>query len=227
MKNPSRRFVLIAGGLAAMAAGAASWSGLLSFGPNATRVLDVGEARAQDLSTLAQAPALGERSLGSANAPVTIIEYASATCPHCASFHKNTFPALKKDYIDTGKVRFVFREFPFDDLALAAFMLARCAPEDKYFPLLDVLFEQQETWARQNPKEELFKIAQLAGFSRESFEACLKNEEIAKGVIAIRNTAAESYGVDSTPTFFVNGEELKGSQSLDEFKQMIDKAAAG
>src|SRR6202008_1998594 len=108
-------------------------------------------------------PALGERALGQAAAPVTIIEYASATCPHCAHFQKDTFPALKRDYIDTGKVRFIFREFPFDDLALAAFMLARCAPEDKYFALIDVLFEQQEKWVKDNPRDELFKIAQLAG----------------------------------------------------------------
>ncbi len=228
MMNTSRRYVLIAGGVAAVAVAAGAWSGLLSFGSNSTKAPGFGEARAAaDLSTLTQAPAIGERVLGDANAPVTIVEYASATCPHCASFHKETFPALKKDYIDTGKVKFIFREFPFDDLALAAFMLARCAPEDKYFPMIDVLFEQQQTWARSNPKEELFKIAQLAGFSRESFEACLKNEEIAKGVIAIRDTAAETYGVESTPTFFINGELLQGSQSYDEFKKLIDKAAGG
>lgn len=227
MTNISRRFVLIAGGAAALAVGAAAWSGLLSFGPGSTQAPDFSGAQASDLSTLNNAPAIGDRVLGEADAPVTIIEYASATCPHCATFHKDTFPAIKKDYIETGKVRFIFREFPFDDLALAAFMLARCAPEDKYFPLLDVLFEQQQTWARSNPKDELFKIAQLAGFSRESFEACLQNEEVAKGVIDIRNTAAESYGVNSTPTFFINGEELKGSQSLDEFRKVIDKAAAG
>lgn len=231
MKNPSRRFVLFAGAAVLAAAGVAAWSGVLTFGSNATKAPQFGDAlaAATDLSTLADPPALGEKFLGSADAKVTVIEYASATCPHCAQFHKDTFPVLKSEYIDTGKVRFVFREFPFDDLALAAFMLARCAPEDKYFPVVDMLFDTQETWARNNPKEELFKIAQLAGFSRDSFEACLKNEEVARGIIDIRNKANESYGVNSTPTFFVNGKEIDGSQPVEEFRKAIDEAitAAG
>ena len=165
---------------------------------------------------------LGDRALGSADAPVTIIEYASATCPHCARFHEDTFKTLKSEYIDTGKVRYVFREFPFDDLALAAFMLARCAPEDKYFPILDMLFEQQRTWAGENAREELFKIAQLAGFSRDGFDTCLKNEEVAKGILATRESGASSLGVDSTPTFFINGEVLRGNQDIAEFRKRID-----
>jgi protein-disulfide isomerase len=218
----------LAAGAALIVIAGAAWYALAPHSPNATSIPGVGEARAAaDLSTLNEPPAIGERALGQAAAPVTVIEYASATCPHCAQFHKDTFPALKRDYVDTGKVRFIFREFPFDDLALAAFMVARCAPEDKYFPMIDVLFEQQDTWTRTNPKEELFKIAQLAGFTRDSFETCLKNEAIAKGVIDIRDKADQSYGVDSTPTFFINGKILKGSQPLDEFKKLIDAAASG
>jgi protein-disulfide isomerase len=154
---------------------------------------------------------------------VTVIEYASATCGHCASFHKDSFPALKKDYIDTGKVRFVFREFPLDELALAAFMLARCAPENRYFPIIDVLFEEQQSWTR-NAREELLKIARMAGFTPESFDQCLQDEDVAKGILEIRSTAAEQYGVQSTPTFFVNGEMIAGNKP-DELRQAIEDAA--
>lgn len=222
-----RRHFLIAGGALIVAGGAYALFGWPTGREIATRLPGVGEATAEsrDLSTLGQPPELGDRSLGAADAPVTIIEYASATCPHCASYHVETFPTIKKEYIDTGKVRYVFREFPFDDAGLAAFMIARCAPEEKYFPIIEVLFEKQDTWARSNPREELFKIAQLAGFSRETFDQCLKNEAVAKGILAIMTTANETYGVDSTPTFFINGQILKGNQPLDEFRKLIDQAA--
>jgi protein-disulfide isomerase len=192
-------------------------------------------ANAQDsepdvnVAELLKAPSLGERSLGASDAKVTIVEYASATCPHCAAFHKETFPELKKNYIDTGKVRFVFREFPFDDLALAAFMLARCAPEEKYFPMIEVMFETQGTWAdrSKNAREELFKIAQLAGFTSESFDTCLKNEQVAKGILDIQKRGEDDFAVRATPTFFVNGKRLRGRQSLEEFRQAIEEAATG
>lgn len=167
---------------------------------------------------------IGEMVLGPEDAKVTVIEYASASCPHCANFYKTTFQDLKKDYIDTGKIRFIFREFPHNQQGLAAFMLARCAPKDKYFPIVDMLFEQQEKWL-QSPRDELFKIAQLAGFTQESFDACLKNEEVAKGIIAVRDQA-EGFGVDSIPTFFVNGEKLKGETSIEEFRKIIDPLLA-
>jgi protein-disulfide isomerase len=179
-----------------------------------------------DPAKLSEAPPLGDRSLGAADAKVVIVEYASTTCPHCAKFHKEIFPTVKKEYIDTGKVKFVFREFPLNDVDLAAVMLARCAPEDKYFPLLEIYFEQQETWTKGNPRDELFKIAQLAGFTKESFEACLKNEEVAKGIIDSRNRAESEFGVESTPTFFINGEVLRGTESIEEFKKLIDAALA-
>jgi protein-disulfide isomerase len=175
---------------------------------------------AVDLAKLMTPPALGEMSLGPADAKVTVIEYASASCPHCANFYKDTFPQLKKDYIDTGKVRFIFREFPHNDPALAAFMIARCAPKEKYFPLIDMFFEQQDAWL-QNPKDGLFKIAQLAGFTQESFDTCLKDEAIAKGILAVRDTASQ-LGVDGIPTFFVNGEILTGETTINTFKEIID-----
>ena len=219
-----RRFILAAGA-AVVVVGAVGWYGLRDQ-PLATRQvpgLSTANAQDRDLSTLDQPPEFGERALGEADAPVTIIEYASATCPHCASFPVDTFPALKEEFIDTGKVRFIFREFPFDDLALAAFMLARCAPEERYFPIVDVLFEEQQSWTRE-PREELLKIARMAGFTEESFNQCLENEEIAEGILEIRSTGAEQYGVDSTPTFFVNGTVIEGNQPIERFREAIAEA---
>src|SRR5947209_14674871 len=106
---------------------------------------------------------LGEMALGDPQAPITVIEYASMTCPHCAHFHLTTFPELKKRYIDTGKVRFVFREFPLDPVATGAFMLARCAGNDRYFALLDLLFHEQRQWAVNNPLPPLFNVVKQAG----------------------------------------------------------------
>ena len=174
---------------------------------------------------LQTSPSLGEKWLGDENAPVTIIEYASATCPHCAAFHAETYPALKREFIDTGQVRLAMREFPFDQLSLAAFMLARCAPEERYFGVIDLLFERQREWTGGQPKAELFAIAKLAGFGEKQFEACLKNEEIARGIIATKDHAAQQLGVDSTPTFFVNGTKYTGNRSIDFFRKLIGSLA--
>jgi protein-disulfide isomerase len=219
-----RRHFIVAGGAVA-AAGALAFYRFGDDPLTGMQLPGLSEASAQsgDLASLHETPALGERSLGEADAPVTVIEYASATCGHCANFHNESFPALKEDYIDTGKVRFVFREFPLDELALAAFMLARCAPENRYFPIIDVLFEEQQSWTR-NAREELLKIARMAGFTPESFEECLQNEDVAKGILEIRSTAAEQYGVQSTPTFFINGEMIAGNKP-DELRQAIEDAA--
>jgi protein-disulfide isomerase len=176
---------------------------------------------AVDLAALYTPPAEGEMALGPDTAKVTVVEYASASCPHCANFYKTTFPDLKKEYIDTGKIRFIFREFPHNQAALAAFMLARCAPKEKYFPLIDMFFTQQDSWL-EAPLEGLQKIAQLAGFTKESFDACLKNEAVAKGIIAVRDTAEQKFGVDSIPTFFINGELVKGETSIGDFRKAID-----
>jgi protein-disulfide isomerase len=211
MYTPNRRSVLL------MAAASAAVVAAAALAPSAF-------AAEPDLSTLTEAPAIGEKVLGKDDAPVTIIEYASATCPHCATFHKSVFPQLKSEFIETGKVRFVFREFPFDDLALAAFMLARCAPADKYFPMVDMLFEQQKTWAGPNARTELFRIAQMAGFTQEQFDKCLTDEAVAKGIIEVRNKAAQSYGVEATPTFFINGKLVRGEQSIEAFRQHIAEA---
>lgn len=183
-------------------------------------LLGVAPSYAVDLTGLNDAPAFGEMVLGPDTAKVTVIEYASATCPHCAEFYNQTFITLKKEYIDTGKIRFVLREFPHDDAALAAFMVARCAPKEKYFPLIDVFFATQPEWT-QNPAEGLSKIAQQAGFTKENFEACLKNETMAKDILAVR-TKAEGFGVTGIPTFFVNGERYEGENTIEAFRAKID-----
>jgi len=224
-KNFLAGFALLAVG----AAGFGTYQGWFASSQTSRGEGVIGTAQAQskvDPAKLLEAHPLGDRSLGSADAKVVIVEYASTTCPHCAKFHAESFPTVKKDYIDTGKVRFIFREFPLNDVDLAAVMLARCAPEDKYFPLIEVFFEQQETWTKGNPRDELFKIAQLAGFTRESFEACLKNEGVAKGILENRDRAEKEFGVESTPTFFINGEILRGAESFEEFRKLIDAALA-
>jgi protein-disulfide isomerase len=224
MKLDRRIFVAL-GALAV--AGLAGYSFFGQEQQNATRATGITAANAADvnLSDIAQAPELGDRMLGNPDSNVTVIEYGAATCGHCANFHKTTFKELKSQYIDTGKIKFIFREFPLHDVGLAAFMMARCAPEDKYFPLLDVLFEQQDKWANQDAFRQLQGIAKLAGFTEKSFDECLKNEEIAKGILAIREKASKSYGVDSTPTFFVNGKKLTGGRGIEEFKKLIDEVA--
>jgi protein-disulfide isomerase len=192
------------------------------FGSAALAGLALGgvPAFAQNLAGLNDPPAFGEMTLGPDTAKVTVIEYASATCPHCAEFHNGAFEGLKKEYIDTGKIKFVFREFPHQDAALAAFMLARCAPKEKYFPLIDVFFETQPEWTK-DPLAGLNRIAQQAGFTKESFEACMKNETVAKDILAVRSKA-EGFGVTGVPTFFVNGERFEGEATIEAFRAKID-----
>jgi protein-disulfide isomerase len=167
-------------------------------------------------------PSLGDRSIGNSDAPVTVIEYASMTCPHCAHFHEAVYPELKKRYIDTGKVRFIFREFPLDSLAAGASMLARCADESKFFPLIETLFQQQRTWAVEKPIPPLMAIARQAGFSEQSFNACLSNQKMLEAMQAEQKRAVDKFGVNSTPTVFVNGKMIKGGGSIDELAKIID-----
>lgn len=184
-------------------------------------------AMAEDLSDLMNL-APDEKILGADDAPVTIIEYASMTCGYCAAFHIETLPAIKEKYINTGKVKLIFREFPVstkDLRSIAAFMLARCADDDKYFPMVDVLYKQQTQWARaDNPIPILLNIAKLAGFTQESFNACLKNQEVMNTVLAVRNKAADDYGVSGTPTFFIDGKKHVGTASVEEFSKLIEDA---
>ncbi len=170
---------------------------------------------------LMKAGPLGDMVLGNESAPVTIIEYASMTCPHCAHFHETTYPELKKKYIDTGKVRFIFREFPLDQLAAAAFMLARCGGKDRYFPMIETLFQQQKDWVVQRPLQPLLTISKQAGFTEQSFNECLKNQQVLDGIEDVRQRASRQLNVQSTPTFFINGKEFRGAATMAELEKEI------
>ncbi|MGB3418185.1 MAG: DsbA family protein, partial [Mesorhizobium sp.] len=175
-----------------------------------------------DMAELLKPGALPDEALGSADAKVTIVEYASMTCPHCAHFAETTFPELKTKYIDTGKVRYILREFPFDPRAEAGFMLARCSG-DKYFAMVDVLFKQQQSWATvDNVKDALLQLAKLAGFTQESFDKCLTDQALLDQVRAVQKRGADEFKIDSTPTFFINGKTYKGAMSIEEMSAIID-----
>lgn len=194
-------------------------------------VLPAAAFAAADALTPAQLAALnGPQSLpdiveGKADAPATIVEYASLTCSHCAAFHKDVWPALKSKYLDTGKAKFVLREFPLDRLALAAFVLARCAGPEKRDAVVDRLFDHQEEWAVDNPAPKLREQMTALGMSAADFDACLQNQALVDAVTAERLAAANALGVDSTPTFFVAGQRLAGEHSLDKFDEILSPAA--
>lgn len=191
--------------------------------PITTAAVDVPKSDGSvDMSKLLEAGNLKEMVVGQDDAPVTIVEYASMTCSHCADFTVNTLPVIKEKYIDSGKARLIFREFPFDPRAAAAFMLARCAPEERYFPMVDVLFKQQAQWAMaENAQEALLKIAKLAGFTQETFNACLTDQKLLDDVNAVRERGSE-FGVNATPTFFINGKKYSGALSVEQMSAVID-----
>jgi protein-disulfide isomerase len=166
--------------------------------------------------------------MGAANAPVTIIEYASMTCPHCAHFQEAVFPELKKKYIDTGKVRYIFLEFPLDALAAGASALARCAGKDKFYPMIETLFAQQREWVVQKPLQPLLAIARQAGFTEQTFNQCLENQQILQGIEETRSRAANQLNVRSTPTFFINGKLFQfQNMTFDELDKQIAGYLAG
>jgi protein-disulfide isomerase len=190
----------------------------------AALIASMGSAQAQDVNLveLYKGTPLPDKVLGSETAPVTIVEYASVTCPHCASFHQQTYPALKSKYIDTGKVKLIFREFPTQPapVAIAGFMLARCA-DDKYYPMLDAIFSQQQSWA-QDPYNGFLRIARQAGFTQEKFEACLKDQKLAEQIQGVAQRGNEQFKVESTPTFFINGKKYVGALSIAELEKIIE-----
>lgn len=188
-------------------------------------------AQDSDVTVMAQkllsnAHPLGERSMGSPDAPVVMIEYASATCPHCAEFHNTIWPLIRSKYVDTGKVRFVFREFPLDNLAFGAFILARCAPEDKYFPTIDLLFKHQGVWMSSTARKGLFQIMQMVGMNKAEFDQCLKREDLGKGIVNAAKTARDEFGVKATPTFFINGGDVRGVEGFTQFEERIEAELA-
>lgn len=169
-----------------------------------------------------------DRFLGSADAPVTIIEYSSFTCPHCADFHADVLPELKREYIDTGLVRLVFRDFPLDGWALRAGMLARCAPESQYFALVDTLFSSQQQWVRaEDPMEALGRIGRLAGIGQADFDACMVDEDLANRIVELRLQGQEQYEVSATPTFIINGETVSGARPFEAFAEILDGMIGG
>jgi protein-disulfide isomerase len=184
----------------------------------------IAEAMAQGASDVAKPQSLPDMALGPANASVTITEYASMTCPHCAAFNETVFPKIKSEYIDTGKVRYVFREFPLDIKAAAGSMLARCIAKDdsgKYFAVVDMLFRQQNDWVTKNTTETLARIGKQAGLSQQAVEDCLKDQALLDKIAADQKFANEVLKVNSTPTFFINGEMIRGESSFAEFDKRI------
>jgi protein-disulfide isomerase len=184
----------------------------------------INEAMAQTAADIAKPGSLPDMALGPANAPVTITEYASMTCPHCAAFTEKVFPKIKSEYIDTNKIRFVFREFPLDIKAAAGSMLARCIAKDdagKYFAVIDMLFRQQNEWVLKNTTETLTRIGKQAGLSQQQVEDCLKDQALLDKIAADQKYANEVLKVNSTPTFFINGEMIKGDQTFEEFDKRI------
>ncbi len=174
-------------------------------------------------SELMEKGPLDENVLGAANAPVTVIEYSSMTCGHCANFHANVLPKLKEKYIDTGKVRYIIREFPLDDRAKGASMLARCVGPVRYFSFVDVLYEKQEEWAfTKEPLPELLKLAKQAGMTEERFNQCLTDQKLLDGVNWVQDRGQTKFKVRATPSFFVNGQIVKGVKDISDLDKVIE-----
>ena len=168
--------------------------------------------------------ALSEKVLGNENAPITLIEYASLTCHHCATFHNEVFPKIKSDYIDTGKLKFIYRDFPLDHYALMASMIARCAGNKKFFTFLKVLFKEQPKWtAAKDPFIALGHIARIGGIGKEEFKSCVGNKAIEDGILKSRIEADREFKIESTPTLIINGEKYDGARTFKKLKKYIDK----
>jgi protein-disulfide isomerase len=162
-----------------------------------------------------------DMTLGAEDAPVTVIEYASMSCNHCALFHSSTFPDLKKNYIDTGKVQLIFREFPINRPALEAAMVARCAGPKKFFTFLKFLFAKQSTWAVEDSRGELATVARLGGMNVSTVAQCLDNKELRESILETRMQGEKEFDVTSTPTFIVNGNKYAGALSFEQFEKVL------
>ena len=191
-----------------------------------------GAALAQAVGSVSVADLMAEGALpdvweGSKDAPITIIEYASMTCSHCAHFHEATYPTLKSKYIETGKVRFTLREFPFDPVAVAGFMVARCAGE-KREAMIGLLFSQQKNWAfSDKPLQGLTALVKQTGMSQEKFDACLQDKALYANVNQVFEKASKQFRVDSTPTFFINGKKVSGALSPEEMDKQLEPLLKG
>ncbi|HYE51024.1 MAG TPA: DsbA family protein [Azospirillaceae bacterium] len=185
-----------------------------------------GTAAAQTAPAIDLAAATSERVMGDPKAPVTIIEYASLTCPHCAAFHETVLPKLKADFVDTGQVRFIFRDFPLDALALRAAMVARCMPPDRYFPMLSALFKTQRAWATAaDPGKAMAQTAKLGGMSDAQFQACVTNQQLQQSVAQSRLTGIQKYNVTGTPSFY-DGDGNQLFEVVPTYEQFVEKLVA-
>ena len=224
-----RKLLLGSAGIATIAVAGSIVYSLLRAPPRADADAKRGPRRPRKVAgnvsneELLKPGALPDLVIGQANAPVTIVEYASMTCNHCATFHNTVLPAIKEKYIDTGKVKLVFREFPLDERAALASMVARCAGDDKSMPLISMLFSKQDEWAsaKQDFLPKLFKFGQQVGFTRQAFDRCRQDEKLIKSIIAVRDRGNVAFGVNSTPTFFINGKRMEGAPTVEEFEKAL------
>ena len=168
-----------------------------------------------------------DRVLGNPDAPITIVEYASLGCPHCAHFTNDVLPEIKKAWIDTGKVKLVLRDFPLDEPSLRAAMIARCAPPERFYAFADTFFAAQDKWmGTRDYREALARLAKLGGMGKDEFDACLKNTALENRIVEQRLIASKELDVNSTPTFFVNGSKFTGAPTAEEFGKLLSSLAA-
>ena len=168
-----------------------------------------------------------DRVLGNPAAPITIIEYASLTCPHCAHFANDVLPELKREWINTGKAKLVLRDFPLDGPALRAAMIARCAPPDRFYAFADTFFASQDRWATtKDYREALARLAKLGGMGKDEFETCLNNTTLENRIVEQRLVASQELDINSTPTFFINGSKFSGAPTAEEFNKVLSNLAA-
>ncbi|MEM1287951.1 MAG: DsbA family protein [Pseudomonadota bacterium] len=218
LKNTA--LLTLAGGVLA----ACNDSGATSTVGGVTRTMpNAGDGSVDLAALLTPTDGLPDVTMGEPDAPVVIVDYSSMTCPHCRSFHTNALPSIKANYIESGQAFYVFREFPLDARARAASMLARCADETLFHDLLEILFERQREWAQaQNPAEALFGIVAQAGYTQETFNACLTNQELEQAIVAGAERGSQEFSVSSTPTIFINGARFPGARSAEEYAEIID-----
>ena len=196
-----------------------SWAVVLGIWVLMSLPLVLGESSAAEV---------GERSIGAEDAPVTIIEYSSLTCPHCAAFHNQVLPDLKEQFIDTGKVRMIFRDFPLNEPAVDAAILAHCAGDERYTGFLDVLFQTQANWASApNPRDALKQLGKLGGLSDSEMDACFNDDAMQNAVLQSRLDGSNEHQVRSTPTFIINGDAYPGNRGIDEFAEIINGLTGG
>jgi len=208
----NRRQVLCQIGAGSLAVGA-----LAALPPHGAQAADT-----VDVTELMKPGPLGEKQLGDPKATNVVIEYASLTCSHCKAFHDTTWKPFRQKYVDTNRINFIFRDFPLDPLATAGIMLCHAAPNNKFFPMVDLLFDHQEKWAFvDDPVSALLGLAKQVGFTQGTFELTLKNQALLDGVNAVKDRGSKVFGVDATPTFFINGARNAGALSIEELDKLL------